>query len=118
MTGPPPPHDVVYTKVYLNPRQWSLLHEWCTRPVEHTKNRSNGGMQKRRLDWHARMSYGERSILLTTGSSYERATRDDMQWIADTICNRLAGGFQMRISDIFDGTHPAFTNLPIKPRKR
>lgn len=115
---PPQPIDIVYTKVFLTQRQWSLLFEWCNRDATYTVNGNGGGMQKRRLDWLSRMDKAERSILLTTGSTAVRRTTDDMTWIRNTIINRLAGGFQMRISNIFCDTHPTFSNLPIKPRKR
>ena len=112
------PRDVVYTKVFLNQPAWSLLLEWVSRPTLNTVHGDGGGMQKRRLDWAARMSETERSILLTTHSSQLRKTMDDVSWIARQIINQHAGGFQSRVAKIFTNTHPAFTGLHIKPRKK
>ena len=110
--------DVVFTEIYLAPRNYALLREWVNRPVAKTKHGHNGGMQRRRLDWRDRMDAIHRSVRLTTHSSFERGTVDDMTWIARTIINRNGGGYQTRIAEIFEDTHPLFTGLPIKPRSR
>lgn len=115
---PPGPIDVVLTKIFFDPRQWALLLEWVTRPTAHTKHGDGGGMQKRRCDGASRMNEAERSLLLTTHSSPVRKTKDDVSWIAATIINQRAGGFQWRVARIFTGTHPAFVGLSIQPRKR
>lgn len=106
-----------FITIHLERDRWVLLEEWVTRPTEHTKHKDIGGMQKRRRDWIARMNAADHAITLTRETDPALMSVDDVTWIARTIFNQNAGGFQWRIARIFADTHPLFSGLPIKPRK-
>jgi hypothetical protein len=111
------PRDVVFTDVQLDDERFDLLSDWISRPTSATKNGDVGGFQQRRIDWAERLNARDKTIRLTTHSSHERKTLDDIAWIARTIINRRGGGYQARVAKIFDGMHPSFTGPEPKPRK-
>lgn len=85
---------------------WTRLLALITRPDGKHKS---GGWQDRRRKWLTRINEAAKCIELDDS---------DVEFIRNQIMGRNGGGFQKHFYDIFAGQHPAFSRLPIAPRKR
>jgi len=103
-----------FTLVHLAPRQWARLNELWSRP--RGKNAS-GGYQDRLDAWKATANPTYRTVLLCHARI--RPDRDDdMTWIEHQIINKHGGGWQGHIAFCFEDSHPRFSGLPVKPKRR
>jgi|SRR5215831_543214 len=103
-----------FTLVHLSPRQWARLTELWNRPK---KKHETGGYQDRLDDWKAGANPMQRTVLLCHAKRNPRRD-DDMTWVVHQIENKHGGGWQKHIAFVFEDSHPRFTGLTIRPRKR
>jgi len=103
-----------FTLVHLSPRQWARLTDLWSRPP---KKHSSGGYQDRLAAWKVSANPVNRTVLLRHAKI--RPDRDDdMTWIEHQIINKHGGGWQGHIAFCFEDSHPRFTGLPVKPKRR
>ena len=109
-------HSHDFTVVTLPARQWAILQNMIADTLRwQALGRVMGGWQKRLIKWQHRLSQPNRTVLLAHApEGHER--QDDMTFVENAIIQRNIGGWQGDATRIFEGTHPRFTNLPVKPR--
>jgi len=103
-----------FTLVHLKPRGWAKLVDLWSRP---NKKNPSGGFQDRLAAWKASANQMQHTVLLSHARTNPRRT-DDMTFIIHSIEGKLQGGWQGHIAEVFEDSHPKFTGLTVRPRKR
>jgi len=96
------------TILFLPPDRFDRLMEVMRRVKPHER----GGWQSRLRVWKNQVDESLCAIRLLP----RLGQLDDMVFIARAIEQRNIGGWQKHAFDIFEGTHPRFTGLTIRPR--
>jgi hypothetical protein len=89
----------------LSAQRYDHLIALITAPTR----RRRTGFQTRFRNWLLAVDEADRAITLSG---------IDVAWIRKQCINRKRGGWQASIHKIFGDAHPAFANLPARPRSR